>query len=144
VTVGAFESERGADWRRLSEALARAGGRPERLGADGVQELGRLYRRAAADLAYARRRYPGDPVVGRLEALVIAGRGTVYGQGRRGGSVREFLLRGYWQRRAPARGRRAIPGRRSGWSPPHSRRRPTRRPRAVTTTPPRAPRSPRR
>jgi uncharacterized membrane protein SpoIIM required for sporulation len=100
VTVGAFESERGADWRRLSEALARAGGRPERLGADGVQELGRLYRRAAADLAYARRRYPGDPVVGRLEALVIAGRGTVYGQGRRGGSVREFLLRGYWQRLA--------------------------------------------
>jgi uncharacterized membrane protein SpoIIM required for sporulation len=100
VTLGGFESAREADWRRLGDVLARAGGRPERLGPDGVQELGRLYRRAAADLAYARRRYPGDPVVARLEALVVAGRGAVYGQARRGGSVREFLVRGYWRRLA--------------------------------------------
>jgi uncharacterized membrane protein SpoIIM required for sporulation len=100
VTLGGFESSREADWRRLADVLARAGGRPERLGPDGVQELGRLYRRAAADLAYARRRYPGDPVVSRLEALVVAGRGAVYGQARRGGSVREFLVRGYWRRLA--------------------------------------------
>jgi len=100
VRLAAFETERGEDWRRLQDALARAGGRPERLGPDGVRELGALYRGAAADLAYARRRYPGDPVVARLEALVVAGRGAVYGQTSRGGSVREFLVRGYWRRLA--------------------------------------------
>ena len=100
MRLAAFEAERGGDWRRLQEALARAGGRPERLGPAGVQELGALYRGAAADLAYARRRYPGDPVVARLEALVVAGRGAVYGQAPRGGSLRAFLSRGYWRRLA--------------------------------------------
>jgi uncharacterized membrane protein SpoIIM required for sporulation len=95
-----FEGERGGDWRRLQDALARAGGRPERLGPDGARELGALYRGAAADLAYARRRFPGDPVVARLEALVVAGRGAVYGQAPRGGAVRSFLSRGYWRRLA--------------------------------------------
>jgi uncharacterized membrane protein SpoIIM required for sporulation len=100
VRLGAFEAERGDDWRRLQEMLARAGGRPERLGPDGVRELGSLYRGAAADLAYARRRFPGDPVVARLEGLVVAGRGTVYGQASRGGAVRAFVSRGYWRRLA--------------------------------------------
>ena len=98
MKLAAFESERGGDWKRLQDALARAGGRPERLGPAGVQELGALYRGAAADLAYARRRFPGDPVVARLEALVVAGRGAVYGQAPRGGSLRTFVTRGYWRR----------------------------------------------
>ena len=100
MRLAAFEAERGDDWQRLQAALARAGGRPERLGPDGVRELGALYRGAAADLAYARRRFPGDPVVARLEALVVAGRGAVYGQAPRGGALRAFLLRGYWRRLA--------------------------------------------
>jgi uncharacterized membrane protein SpoIIM required for sporulation len=100
VTLAEFGAQRGEDWRRLQDALARAGGRPERLGPDGVRELGALYRGAAADLAYARRHFPGDPVVARLEALVVAGRGAVYGQTSRGGSVRAFVTRGYWRRLA--------------------------------------------
>ncbi len=100
MRLAAFEGERGADWRRLQELLARAAGRPERLGPDGVRELGALYRGAAADLAYARRRFPGDPVVARLEALVVAGRGAVYGQAPRGGALRAFASRGYWRRLA--------------------------------------------
>src|SRR5215216_2607775 len=82
VNLERFESQRGGDWARLETLLRRAGGRRgrRRLGADGVLELGSLYRGAAADLAYARRRFPGDPVVARLEALVVAGRGAVYGQ----------------------------------------------------------------
>jgi len=100
VRLAEFESERAPDWVRLQEALARAGGRPERLGPDGVRELGALYRRAAADLAYARRRFPGDPVVARLEALAMAGRGAVYGQATRSGSLWAFLSRGYWRRLA--------------------------------------------
>jgi uncharacterized membrane protein SpoIIM required for sporulation len=65
-----------------------------------VLELGSLYRGAAADLAYARRRFPGDPVVARLEGLVLRGRAAVYGgTGRRGG-VLAFFARGYWRRLA--------------------------------------------
>ena len=95
-----FEAGRGTGWRRLEAALRGAGARPERLGPDGVLELGALYRRAAADLAYARRRFPGDPVVARLEGLVVRARGVVYGQAPRRGSLWGFLSRGYWQRLA--------------------------------------------
>ena len=97
-----FESQRGPDWVRLENLLRRAGGRGgrRRLGAGGVLELGALYRGAAADLAYARRRFPGDPVVGRLESLVTRGRAAVYGRARRSGGARAFFARGYWQRLA--------------------------------------------
>lgn len=100
MNLDAFEAERGPGWQRLRAMLEQAKGRPERLGADGVLELGALYRQAAADLAYARRRFPGDPVVARLEALVVAGRGAVYGQARRRGGLWAFLSRGYWERLA--------------------------------------------
>ena len=97
-----FEAQRGPDWVRLDALLARGAGRRgrRRLGAAGVLELGALYRGAAADLAYARRRFPGDPVVARLEGLVLRGRGAVYGRTGRRGSVRAFFARGYWRRLA--------------------------------------------
>ena len=71
-----FEAQRGADWERLAGLLERARSKRgrRRLGAAGLLELGALYRGSAADLAYARRRFPGDPVVARLEALVTRGR----------------------------------------------------------------------
>jgi uncharacterized membrane protein SpoIIM required for sporulation len=100
VNLRAFESERGGAWTRLHELLARAGSRPDRLEPAAILELGRLYRQAAADLAFARRRFPGDPVTTRLEGLVVRGRGAVYGHARRGGRVREFVTRGYWRRLA--------------------------------------------
>jgi uncharacterized membrane protein SpoIIM required for sporulation len=112
VTLERFEAQRGADWTRLETLLGRAGGggrrARRRLGAEGVLELGALYRGAAADLAYARRRFPGDPVVGRLEALVTRGRAAVYGRGSRRGSVREFFARGYWRRLAERPGMVAL------------------------------------
>jgi uncharacterized membrane protein SpoIIM required for sporulation len=98
VKVEHLIADREADWARLEELLRRAGGRPERLGPDGVRELGARYRAAAADLALARRRFPGDPVTARLERLVAAGRQAVYGSVRRRGSLRAFLARGYWRR----------------------------------------------
>jgi uncharacterized membrane protein SpoIIM required for sporulation len=102
VNLERFEAQRGPDWTRLDVLLRRAAGRRgrRRLGADGVLELGALYRGAAADLAYARRRFPGDPVVGRLEGLVTRARAAVYGRTGRRGSVREFFARGYWRRLA--------------------------------------------
>src|SRR3954471_11380754 len=95
-----FAAERSGAWGELDAALRFAGERPERLGASGVRRLGALYRAAAADLAYARRSYPGDPLVARLEALVLRARATVYGRVGRRASVWRFLSRGYWRRLA--------------------------------------------
>jgi uncharacterized membrane protein SpoIIM required for sporulation len=110
VNLERFESQRGPDWARLEALLRGAGGRRgrRRLGADGVLELGSLYRGAAADLAYARRRFPGDPVVARLEALVTRGRAVVYRRSARRGSVRAFFARGYWRRLAERPGMVAL------------------------------------
>jgi uncharacterized membrane protein SpoIIM required for sporulation len=98
VKVEHLIAERQAEWTRLDELVRRAGGRPERLGPDGVRELGTRYRAAAADLALARRRFPSDPVTARLERLVGAARQAVYGSVRRRGSLRHFVSRGYWRR----------------------------------------------
>jgi uncharacterized membrane protein SpoIIM required for sporulation len=92
-----FQAERSSSWDALEALLARAKGRPERLGVDGVLELGGLYRATAADLALARRRYPGFPMLDRLEPLVLRARHAVYGERSRRGSVRQYLLRGYWR-----------------------------------------------
>jgi uncharacterized membrane protein SpoIIM required for sporulation len=93
-----FQTERGITWEKLEAALKKAGDRPERLGADGVRELGALYRGTAADLAFARRRFPREPVTGRLEALVLRARATVYARSGRRASLWSFLSRGYWVR----------------------------------------------
>jgi uncharacterized membrane protein SpoIIM required for sporulation len=100
LTPDAFEAERGAAWTALDAALRKAGDRPERLGAGGVRELGGLYRAAAADLAFARRRFPRDPLTARLEALVLRGRAAVYARSGRRQSIWRFLVRGYWRRMA--------------------------------------------
>jgi uncharacterized membrane protein SpoIIM required for sporulation len=63
-----------------------------------VRRLGALYRASTADLALARRRFAGDPVVVRLEILVSRARPLVYDRARRGGSPAEFATTGYWRR----------------------------------------------
>ena len=95
-----FAAERAAAWEELEAALRRAGDRPEKLGRDGVRRLGTLYRAAAADLAFARRRFPGEPLVARLEALVLRARATVYARSGRRTSLVAFFTRGYWRRLA--------------------------------------------
>jgi len=97
MNLHSFEAERAPAWEELAALLRRARGRPERLGVDGVLELGGLYRAAAADLALARRRFPGYPVLDRLEPLVLAARQLVYAERRRRGSLVEYLTRGYWR-----------------------------------------------
>ena len=85
-------------WTKLEGAIVAASGRPERLGPAGVRELGSLYRAAAADLALARRRWPGDPLTTKLEDLVSRARPLVYATepGREG--VITFLATTYWRR----------------------------------------------
>src|SRR5262245_40178207 len=95
-----FAAERGAAWEELEACLGRAGDRPGRLGRDGGRRLGTLYRAAAADLAFARRRFPGEPLVARLEALVLRARATVYARSGRRASAVAFFTRMYWQRLA--------------------------------------------
>lgn len=93
-----FVSERTEAWTQLDAMVKHARGRPERLGTDGLLALGALYRSAAADLALARRRWPGDPVVARLEDVVGRARHLVYdSQGRRGSLV-SFFSHTYWRR----------------------------------------------
>ena len=97
MTLERFLAEREAAWQEL-DALARAARRrPERLGPERVRRLGALYRAAAADLALARRRFPGDPVVARLEGLVGRARHLVYDTRARRGSIVGFLTRDYWR-----------------------------------------------
>lgn len=100
MTPERFAAERGEAWTELEAALRRAGDRPEKLGRDGVRRLGELYRAAAADLAFARRRFPHDPLTGRLEALVLRARASVYARSGRRASLWSFLSRGYWRRLA--------------------------------------------
>lgn len=98
MKVERFIAEREDDWRELDTLLrARGRGRRRRPAAD-VLRLGALYRGAAADLALARRRHPGDPVVPRLESLVTRARQAVYAEEPRRGSLRAFFARTYWVR----------------------------------------------
>jgi uncharacterized membrane protein SpoIIM required for sporulation len=96
LKVERFREERESDWRELGELLTRR--RRQRRDADSVRRLAALYRGAAADLALARRRYAGDPIVTRLESLVVRARQAVYSEEPRRASPREFFGRTYWQR----------------------------------------------
>ncbi|MGI8674770.1 MAG: stage II sporulation protein M [Thermoleophilaceae bacterium] len=98
MTLERFLEERSPGWGELETLVSEARGRPERLGPDRVRRLGALYRAAAADLALARRRFRGDPVLARLEDLVGRARGLVYDAEPRSGSIRGFFSRGYWRR----------------------------------------------
>lgn len=98
MNLDAFVGARRDAWDELDGLAGAARGRPERLGPERVRRLGALYRAAAADLAYARRRWPGDPVVDRLEGLVVRSRALVYGSDVRRGSVVAFVTLGYWRR----------------------------------------------
>jgi uncharacterized membrane protein SpoIIM required for sporulation len=85
-------------WDELARVVDQAGGSLRPLDAAGVRRLGALYREVAADLAYARRAYPGDPVTVRLEALARRARPLVYATPTERTSVVGFLTTGYWRR----------------------------------------------
>ena len=93
-----FTRERQAGWDELAALVRQAGTKPQRLGPEALLRLGRRYRAAAADLALARRLFPGDPVTRRLERLVTDARQSVYATEPRRRSLRAFLATGYWRR----------------------------------------------
>ena len=92
-----FVSQRQEDWQELERLVEGARRRAERLGPTQVLALGRLYRGASADLALARRSFPGDPLVQRLEQLVGRSRALVYDAPTSRRSALAFFSRGYWR-----------------------------------------------
>ena len=100
-----FVRERTPTWTELEQLVDGSGNTPARLGPAGVLRLGTCYRAVAADLAFARRRFPSDPVVAQLERLTERGRHAVYNTTNTGNSFRSFVTRGYWRR---VRERRAL------------------------------------
>lgn len=96
MNLDAFLRERSPAWETLERELA--GGRRHRRDAEAALALGRSYRAAVADLALARRRFAGDPVLERLERLVLAGRQTIYAEdSRQRGGLRRFAAHDYWR-----------------------------------------------
>jgi len=74
-----FLAERREDWRRLSsllERLIKIG--PGRLTVPEIEELGRLYRRAASDLAYATGHFDDPETLSYLNQLVARGHAALY------------------------------------------------------------------
>jgi uncharacterized membrane protein SpoIIM required for sporulation len=98
MNLDTFLAEREPEWEALERNLKRARGRAARLPQDEALALGRGYRAVVADLAFARRRFPGDPVIDRLERLALAGRQAIYStRARSAGALLAFATRGYWQ-----------------------------------------------
>ncbi|MBX3287639.1 MAG: stage II sporulation protein M, partial [Actinobacteria bacterium] len=94
-----FVERRQARWDDLEALVDRADRRGGgRLDPEAVRRLGRGYRQVTADLAQARRRYPGDPVTTRLEHLARRARPVLYGHVANRRSVVDYVTTGYWRR----------------------------------------------
>ncbi len=97
MNLSRFEQQRQEEWVELEDLVHLAGVRLESLGADRVRRLAQLYRRATADLAYARQHFAYDPIVDRLETMVGRARVLVYERPDRTRTVWGYLSTGYWQ-----------------------------------------------
>jgi uncharacterized membrane protein SpoIIM required for sporulation len=97
VKIGTFTNERQADWDQLRALVAKAKGRPERLPATEVLELGRLYRSAVADLSRLRTDHPDHPSTQQIAALVTGARPLVYRSEPRRARPLRFLTTTFWQ-----------------------------------------------
>jgi uncharacterized membrane protein SpoIIM required for sporulation len=97
VKIGSFSSERQADWDRLESLIGKARGRPERLNADEILDLGRLYRAAIADLSRLRASHPAHPTTHSVASLVARARPLVYrSEPRRLRPIR-FVTTDFWR-----------------------------------------------
>ena len=93
MTIDRFIEDRRARWARLGQLVSAARGRVERLTADDVIELGRLYRVTTSDLAIARRDFGRDVATERLNDLVAAAHALVYSEAPTSGRrLRRFFL----------------------------------------------------
>lgn len=92
-----FVARRQETWDALERSLGAERG-DDRRDVPMIRWQAMAYRQAVADLAYARRRFPGDPVTTRLETLVRRARGRLYGTVARRASFVTFATTGFWRR----------------------------------------------
>jgi uncharacterized membrane protein SpoIIM required for sporulation len=97
MKLNRFIADRQGRWGQLETLIAAAGKRPEKLPVSEIRSLASGYRSVAADLAIARRNFPGDPLIARLERITLAARALVYERESRRQSLIAFLADGYWQ-----------------------------------------------
>jgi uncharacterized membrane protein SpoIIM required for sporulation len=97
VTLDRFLKQGEPTWAALQSLLTKAGSNGSSLTSTEVVKLASLYRTTAADLAFARARFDGDPVISRLETLAIRARSMVYRKRRKRVTVVDFYRRRYWQ-----------------------------------------------
>lgn len=91
MNVHEFINSRHAEWRALEDYVQQCGRLSlVRVPLEQFRTGSALYRRAVADLAYARMRYPGSSAVKELERLVARAHSVVY-QARRTTSI------GWWR-----------------------------------------------
>jgi uncharacterized membrane protein SpoIIM required for sporulation len=99
VNLHEFISTRHAEWRTLENFIQQCARLSlSRVPLDQFRKGSLLYRRAVADLAYARMRYPGASVVQELERLLAKAHSVIY-QARRGTSNSWWQ---FWLRTWPA------------------------------------------
>lgn len=79
-SVGAFVRARRSAWERLDVLAHRSGPLP----LESIEELDRLYRRVAGDLAYARSAFPGSEAEGFLAEVTARAYGALYRPARPG------------------------------------------------------------
>ena len=84
-------------WNELQTIVTKAGSRVSSLSGSQLLRMGSLYRTTAADLAQARALYPGDPILRRLETLVLRSRSLVYAKPSKRIGFVEFYRSRYWQ-----------------------------------------------
>ncbi|HTN52174.1 MAG TPA: stage II sporulation protein M [Anaeromyxobacter sp.] len=102
-TVGAFVRARRAAWERLDALAGRAAG--GRLPLAEVEELDRLYRRAAGDLAHARAAFAGSDAEGHLSQVLARAYAALYRPPPRGPAA---VLR-FYREEVPAAFRAHLP-----------------------------------
>lgn len=96
MTPEEFTGRRRAAWDELDRAVRAArGGALRNRPVDELERFGNLYRRAASDLAIARRDYPGEPIADYLNGLVARAHPLVHrGAPMRPGGIVDFYARG--------------------------------------------------
>ncbi len=92
-----FVGKKQSDWRKLEALLDRAEKRIQAFSDEELDELGKLYRQAASDLALAQRDFPGQKVTRYLNGIVARSHAVIY----RGDPMKVRTIRTFFARTFP-------------------------------------------
>lgn len=96
MTAEQLYQSRQADWQKLTALLDRSQNSVKALSPEEVNELSRLYRAAASDLALAQRDFPRHQVTAYLNQLVARAHAVVYqGEPLAWNRLRHFVTAGF-------------------------------------------------